>query len=244
MTMHMNHTFHNLRTTLPRFAPTFVAAASRQPALAPFADPPAALAALEPASSLDDRQRDAVIRALVAENQASKHPLWPAMLLLAFEPAVRRLARHLGNANDEEIDQLVVASFWEAIGGVRADTRAIVLAIRREAARKVYQSLRRARPAAAQVSLEDLVDVAEVPWHRDQTAFVQCAAREVLRACEKVPGAAEVLLARAGIVDERPTAEPLREDLPASERSRMLCRLRHRRQRTVARVRRALGSGQ
>jgi hypothetical protein len=238
--MHMNHTFRSLRSTLPRYTTEFTRAAARHAALAPFVDAAAALGALDRASDLASEERDAIVRAFVAERQSGGHPLWPAMLLLAFEPVLRKLGKRVDARDDEDVEQLLVAALLEATDKVRTDAPAILLQVRWETSYRLFQSLRKGQRPGVEVSLEQLVEVAEVPWHRDQPAFVRCAAREVLRACEKIPGATEVLLVRAGILSPRHMTDPLREDLPAAERARVLEGMRHRAQRRVDRVRRAL----
>jgi hypothetical protein len=235
----MKNTFHILRSTLPRYRSELARAAAEQPALAPYPEAGAVLAALGRGSALSHAERDGIVRALVSEKQASAHPLWPAMLILAFEPALRRLCLRVDAATrGEDVEQELVGSLLEAAATVRVSATPLVMTLHRATARKFFRRLHARTPRGVEVALDE--QTPEVPWHCEQPAFVQCAAREVLRACERLPGATAAALARAGVGPGAERGEMQPEASPA-EAKRARDRLRHRGDRVLARVRKALG---
>ena len=237
MTMHMNHTLHSLRSSLPRYAADFARVSARRPALASYPDAEAVLAALAITSELDADQRAEIVRAFVAEKQASKHPLWVAMLLLAFAPAMFGLRSGLVRRHPEdEVDQVLVASLLEAADAVQPETaKCILLSIRQGMTRGALRKLRVDDPGALVPLCDDTVG--DVPWWADAQPFVACAAREVLEASKRVRGAPEALgqLSVFGRKKKVP-----RSETTAEERGGMRS-LQQRNNRAVSRLRKSLG---
>jgi hypothetical protein len=230
----MNNTIRALQAVLPRYTCEYLRAAATQPALAPYASGEVALTALQLTSTLSHAQRDGIVRALVLERRASKHPLWPTLLILAFGPALRRLGRRAGGWRVEDLGQVLVQSLLEAVDGTSLRSVAFVLCVRRATARKLFQKLRaRRQPRTEPVEGER---TPAVPWHREPSAFVTCAAREVLRACARVPGGVEAALSRAGVTGDD-TPDP---DSMGTERRLASERARQRAERVLDRVRKEL----
>jgi hypothetical protein len=237
----MKTLFQQLRHTLPRHRSEFARAKDDHPAFESFGGPGDVLTALGRASALSHGERNEIVRSLVLETQWSSHPLWAALLILAFEPALWGLRRRVGGAvAGEDVDQELVESLLEAASTMNVGLAPVVLTLQRSTARKFFQRLRARWPKGVDVPLDD--ETPEVPWHREQPAFVQCAAREVLRVCERVPGATAAALNRAGIAPSAETPDSSRPAAPsAAEARRLRDRLRHRDARVLARVRKALG---
>jgi hypothetical protein len=234
----MKNLLQSLRFTLPRYRSEFSRAKAERPALASYADAEAVLAALAQHSALSDTERDAIVRALVLEKQSSTHPLWGAILILTFQPALFLLRGRVHGRAAEDVDQALVESLLEATASVRGDVGPLVLTLHRATVRKFFQRLRARTPRGEEVCLDD--NAAEVPWYLDQPAFVECAAREVLFACERVPGAADAVLARAGLTSTLEQGEIAPVPLDPGETRRMRDRVRHRHARAIARVRKTL----
>jgi hypothetical protein len=237
----MRDLFHDLRSTLSRHHAEFQRAASFRTVLAGHGDPQAVLAAMKRGSTLCDAERDAIVRALVLERAANAHPLWSTMLILVFAPALLRLRQRVGHGRVEDLEPMLVQSLLEAVDGVSARSAAVVLAVQRATARKLFQKLRARRPGAEQPFDPR---TPEVPWHREPTAFVVCAAREVLRACARVPGATEAAMACAGMAEQGDEAGDAREATRATAAERRLARKRvqQRHARVLSRVREELVS--
>jgi hypothetical protein len=236
--MTMKKLLQDLRFTLPRYRSELNRAKAEHPALASYADAEAVLAALAQHSALSDIERDAIVRALVLEKQSSTDPLWGAMLILVFQPALLILRGRVHGRAAEDVDQAVVESLLEAAASVRGDVGPLVLTLHRATVRKFFQRLRARTPRGEEVCFDD--QTPEVPWHLDQPAFVECAAREVLFACERVPGATAAALARAGLTSTLEQSEIPPVPLGAGETRRMRDRVRHRHARAIARVRKTL----
>ena len=240
--MTLKASFQSLRSTLPRYTPELVRAAARDARLAPFVDPASVLWALRPASRLSDEQRDGIVGALITEKQSSPHPLWSTMLILAFEPAIRRLRSRLKAGGSEEAEQTVIFALLEAAETVPVDGASVALNVQRAMARNAFRSLRALRNQGTRVPLDEMLDedLPEVSWRIDQSAFVRCAVREILRASAGGPGEAETLVAGAGVVTTPERFSPEQAALPPREKKRVHSRIRQRSRRAVARLRKTL----
>lgn len=127
--------------------PTFDDGRTREPALA--ADPSilAVLAVLADASEATYPERDALTRALLAEQQRAPSKLWSAALLLAYAPMLTRLRRRLlSSAVDrDELDLLVIEAFLEAAQGYPLEHRRpghTALYLRQDTQRAVFKLLK------------------------------------------------------------------------------------------------------
>jgi hypothetical protein len=98
----------------------FDAASAREPELAAFGSPSAALSALadEEPATLDARER--AIAAILREHRADPQTLWSALLLVACMPMLAHLCAALrGGTARDETEQTVVAAFLEAAARAR-----------------------------------------------------------------------------------------------------------------------------
>ena len=108
---------------------TYLAARSTYAAFAPYETATALLDALVPTSPLGFEERDALIVAIVTENQRAPHHVWQSLLLGAFERLLVRLRLFMGKREDFDLDQRVLLAFLEAVRAVRVGQYTI-LAIR------------------------------------------------------------------------------------------------------------------
>lgn len=92
-------------------------ARTRQPALAEHVSILSVLAVLAGTSEAQYPERDALTRALLAEQQRAPHQLWTSALMLAYTPMFTRLrGRLISSAVDhDELDMLVMEAFLEAV---------------------------------------------------------------------------------------------------------------------------------
>ena len=91
--------------------------------------------------------KDGLTRALLSEYQDSHHPLWTALLVLAYLPLIGRIASRIRTdipASDER-EQLVVTSFLEVIATIRPERNWICISLRRDVERRVFKDLHRER---------------------------------------------------------------------------------------------------
>jgi hypothetical protein len=149
----------------------FDEARTRHPALASHETPRSVLAVLGDESERRWAEREALTRALVAEEQTRPGPLWAALLLAAYYPMLSHL-RHRIHGHDldpEDLDQLVVSTFLEVV-------RAFPLAERRDRTsmhlrqmtqRRVFRHLREehvARLLIAPDEIEELGPISPDAW--------------------------------------------------------------------------------
>jgi hypothetical protein len=199
---------------------------------ADLAEAKAVLGALGNTSPLTMVERDALVRSLAARRRSSPHPRWPTLLILAFEPALRRLRRRTRWSGAEDLDPMLVEAFLEAVDATSLRSAAFVLSVQRATARKLFQKLRARRTAFLESELGD--EATDVPWHREPSAFTRCATHEVLRACARVPGGTEAAFTQAGLIDPPTSGTTSRARRMARDRARQ------RVERTLSRVRKEL----
>ena len=123
----------------------FDVAKERHPVLVGHESVLAVLEALGVPSRRSVAEKDALIRALIAEQQLQPHPLWATALLVAFQPMLRRLRGRLvcRALAGQDLDQLVVAAFLEAVATFPLDRRGApaLLCVRQLTARWVFRRL-------------------------------------------------------------------------------------------------------
>jgi hypothetical protein len=226
-----NTTLRDLRTTLVRYPSELARGATRHPSLQPYPNGEAVLAALALDSALSPTEREALVRALVIEMQASRHAVWSTLLILAFQPALNGMCKRAHVERSEDIEATLMQFLLESVAAVRVSTGPLVLTLYRATARRYFRQVRAGRRPGKEVPVDERVP--EIPWHREPDAFVKCAAREVLRACEDIPGATSAVLEQVG---ETPVDET-RGGATRRERDRR----RKKRQRVLAQVRWRLG---
>lgn len=218
----------SLREEAQRYTAVYAAGLARQPALAPYASPPALLAFLEGRTTND---RLAVLAALTAEQHAAPHPLWQALLLVAFEPMLLALRARLGRPRDEDLDQQVILAFLSTVRSVHATPVAgyLPLALQRETARVLFLALEPPRPT------EPFDEEAHVPpeeLDRGQAALF------ALVLDESGPELAAALVETCERSESlRAYVDRTRADLPLHERTAIYRRLLCEKQRVIQRVR-------
>lgn len=94
--------------------------------------------------------RDALANALLTMHRTTKTPFWSSVLAIAFFPMLSRLRnRIIGDAVPrDELDQLVLASFWSALAEIPVAGRGsdrLPMRLRQRTQRLVFQSLRHER---------------------------------------------------------------------------------------------------
>jgi hypothetical protein len=225
----------------PHYCAEFARGVGRHPALAFCRCAQDVLGALAAQSQLSHGERNDIVRALVLEKRAGPHPLWPALLLLAFEPAMWRLRRRLSKSGLDDLDALIMASLVGAAETVRTDGHAVVLRIHRAMVRAVLKHAMAKHPDATDEELPEAPQ-ASIPWYEDQEPFVHCAAREVLRVSASIPGATAAVFARAGFVGVSVVAEG-EPSLSAKERRAVRHRSYAKNRRALVRLRMALAKG-
>ena len=120
--MALSIVFQSLQTQLPRFEAHYANAHLRRPTLRAFPTTTALVAALEQHSPVPASTKCAAIADVLAEHRAHPHPLWPALLVLAFAPMLHRLRTRVGGRRiDADRDQRVVMAFLEAVDTVRVE---------------------------------------------------------------------------------------------------------------------------
>jgi len=144
--MNLTQTCTHLRSTTSRHARGLASAHERNAVLAMFATPGAVLDALAASSPLAMTERNAIVVALLTEHQRASHPLWPALLMCAFEGMLAKLRRRVGGPRDLDLDQRVLGAFLEALASVRPSPY-VLLAIRRATEESLFRVLRAERAA-------------------------------------------------------------------------------------------------
>lgn len=123
---------------------------SKHPVLAAYPDFAAVLVSLSDEREESYPARDALTNALLAMHRTTKSTLWSSTLAVAFFPMLSRLRhRIVGDiVPGDELDQLVLASFWAALAEVPVQGRGsdrLPMRLRQRTQRLVFQSLRRDR---------------------------------------------------------------------------------------------------
>jgi hypothetical protein len=230
---------HSERITIRRHESHYQSVREGEPAFAPYATTTALLESLSTESPLDLEQRQPIVRAAILASQRSRHPLWAAVLLCAFEPMLRNLRARVNPSSPicasdrDELDQQVVVAFLETIRAARVDgEEPVFAAVRRRTAYRLFGSVRADREFAEMVSFDELSPECAPNVHADPGPFVQVLAREVAEIMAKREGGADVALSLAG-------AETLAEQaerLGVPEIVNYEC-LRKRRRRAIKQVR-------
>lgn len=245
----------------------FDAAKQRHPALAGHETVLSVLAVLDGRSTKQSyAEKEALIRALLEEQQAQPHPFWATVLLVAFHPMLCRLRARLagGGLTAQDLDQLVVTAFLEAVavyplGGEQEHT---FLFLRRATQRLVFVWLDRER---RELSLVQVVETRELLLierglldHRRELGWPELLPQPSAPPDPEERGQLAAFLAGrlAGVLDAeslelaiatfvhgerlRTFAERACADLPIEQRGREYQRLKRRRLRTIATMRREL----
>ena len=230
----------------------FEDARSRHPALAAHPSMATVLAALE----RDDRdayaEKEALTRALIAEHQAHPSSFLASVLLVAYYPMLSRLRHRIyGDAlADEDLDQLVVASFLSVVAEYPMADRQERTALR---LRQMTEHLvfRWVRQELREQKVVLLAEPERIDGLLDEAAPPDCDPSSPGRQAHLIDEDAvrRLLVARFGdVVDRRKLdlvltlvqEEPLNQrvdrlfsDRSAEERTRIYERLKRRRKRTI-----------
>lgn len=228
---------------------------SKHPVLAAHPDAAAVLSTLADEREASYPARDALANALLAMHRTTKTPFWSSVLAVAFFPMLSRLRnRIIGDAVPrDELDQLVLASFWSALAEIPVAGRGsdrLPMRLRQRTQWLVFQSLRQER-AHQHESVDDEEHGCDLEHHLvDPSDRIIAEARvELARLLERaaedgVPQASlEVLAAttlrsellRTYVARVGPTDEV--------ERDKLYERLKRGRTRTIQRLR-GLANGQ
>jgi hypothetical protein len=123
---------------------------NQHPLLAVHPDAAAVLATLADEREASYPARDALANALLSMHRTTKTPFWSSVLAVAFFPMLSRLRnRIVGDVVPrDELDQLVLASFWSALSEIPVTGRGsdrLPMRLRQRTQRLVFQSLRHER---------------------------------------------------------------------------------------------------
>lgn len=134
-------------TTAP---PVFEDGRKRLAVLAFHTDVESVLLALADEREVTYPAREALSNALLCMHRTTKTPFWSSVLAVAFFPMLSRLRnRIIGDAVPrDELDQLVLASFWSALAEIPLTGRGsdrLPMRLRQRTQRLVFQSLRHER---------------------------------------------------------------------------------------------------
>ncbi len=152
--MSMLETFAAIKKSLARPSAIYTDARARHAALADHETPAALLEALRASSRLSAIERDAILVALVTENQRAPQPVWQSLLLAAFEPMLVRLRGRLGSRNDEERDLELISAFLEAVRAIRVGPF-MAYVLRLATAARVFEPRRKEKHAPTMVPFEE-----------------------------------------------------------------------------------------
>jgi hypothetical protein len=230
--MALNAFFRSVDGELALLTPSYPARRLEHPAFEPYPTIDSLLAATEPRVEGKKRyfrpESAAILCALLDRYQQTKGRLWGALLVRAFRPMMRHLARRLlgGTADDRESSLLV--SFHAATLRVdpRRDPARIAMYVAQETRRGVFRELRRER------------DWREVGFGRDPDRCVDPATlerpeRDDVGLLRRLPrGTTGATLAALG--HEGPLSRLVRRhyaSLSPKEQARVYRRLQQRRRR-------------
>ncbi|HEY1697942.1 MAG TPA: hypothetical protein VGG39_37540 [Polyangiaceae bacterium] len=156
--MHFFRLRDQLVRDLPRHCAALVAARSRDPALA-FDTPGALRIALCDRDPATFPQRDVLVRSVLAEHRRQSHPLWPALLIVAFSPLLMGLRRRIATSAPTELDQALLVAFLESVERVPL-RKNIAARLRCATERAIFRALgREQRRQARTTSLDAEVEV-------------------------------------------------------------------------------------
>lgn len=203
--------------------------------------------------------KDALTRALIAEQQAHPSAFWAAVLLVAYYPMLSRLRHRIyGHAlADDDLDQLVVTSFLGVVSEypLAADLDRTAMRLRQGTERQVFrvvcaeqdelQLFRSAPP-------EDLADSDHARWPearrngkplpRNPIDTADAVTMLVEHAGDLLDGETFDLVTATLICGRRITTylDGVLPELDAHERRRVYQRIKRRHSRALARIRPAL----
>ncbi len=209
------------------------------------------------------KQKEATVRALLAEHRAGCDGYWTSLLLVAFGPMLCRLRVRIfpDDFDGDDLDQMVLFGFLAAADeeGIDNGRGRLCLRLRQATERRVFSWLRREKRARERVEFVDPNAVCE----HEQAAWPvpgmikRQRGRHLKHGPEETRQLGQLLCARAGSAVERDNLdlviataigqETVREytdrlhpGLSSIARERAYQRIKRRRNRTIARLREVL----
>ena len=183
--MWIQGTFKSLKKNIARKSAAYDVARSRHPALEAFTTPAAVLAGMRPSSSLTLGDRDAVVGALVGENQASPSADLQALLVLVFEPMLIKLRVKIAFEKGGDRDEDVLFAFLDALRTVRVGEGYSLLAVKWGTAARLSVARRGDRSSPPESDLDRDVEVLSAAG---ALADVKVEVAEILDGLEAVGG--------------------------------------------------------
>ena len=227
---------------------SFESARARRPELASFASILDVLEALESRSNTSDERRHAIVAELVREHRATKSAMWSKALVVAFYPAMQALRARLalGGVGLEEIDQVIVTGFLNAIAALPEKALGHFAAFRicRRMERYVFRFLASERGFRRLTTSAHEDDTAVVPQvvgdGPDPTAYDRVALGFLLRCAGKHGVSPSTLALLEVTAFEGTSLSALAKQIEphdAHTRKRLYERLKRRRSRALRRLR-------
>jgi hypothetical protein len=217
-----------------RHEATFQRARASEPAFAPYATAAALLESACLESALPIPERQAVVAAIVRQHQATRHPLWQAVLLRAFRPMLLTLHER-DRGTKEERDQRVLLAFLQTIATV-SPTGPVFVKVPWATARALFGAVRDEAGAVEEVFLDEGTPECVPSPHTDPQPFVACLAREVAERLARRQGGEDIVRVLIGAETPAEQAERLHATSTAagesSERASLEC-MRQRRKRVL-----------
>ena len=105
----------SIRRQARLFRMTFEKAKENQPAFARFDSIDSLIGALPLSTSLPLEERHAITMAMLKEHKSAKSPLWSSLLVIAFEPALRKLLGRIPSVPKDEREQVLLTAFLEVL---------------------------------------------------------------------------------------------------------------------------------
>jgi hypothetical protein len=155
--MAISNTVQSMRKSLSRRGAELAKMQARRAELARFANLEALLEAVDPDSALSNAERGRVLAALVAEHQTHGGELAQSVLVVALERSLTATRARLRHMRDEELDQVVLHAFLEALAlaGMRSAGSYVAVSLALETKRIVKRMMRPAREAPRALPYEE-----------------------------------------------------------------------------------------
>ena len=173
MSSTLRQTIRSLRAEVlsPRHAPLFEAARERNDAFEPHHTIASVLGTLADERREAYPHREALTRALIAEQQSAPSSFWAATLLLAYYPMLSRLRHRIygDTLPDPDLDQIVITTFLTVVAEFPLDEKRdrTAMRLKQRTQRGVFRILREDQRHQELVRFTDLerIEVAdELGW--------------------------------------------------------------------------------
>lgn len=194
-------------------------------------------------------EREAVTRALVAEQQRNACGLWASLLLCAYYPMLSRLRHRIyGHAfDDDDLDQLVISGFLQVVADLDLDAvpDRTAMRLRQRTERRVFKTLRLEQEESrsrAELDEETAASDDDPPESKGRSRLEELDPEETVAlllgvAGEKLSEPNLDLVVSTMLKKERLRTYAARVNDNAEPDERVYQRLKRRRSRTVNRLR-------